>query len=60
MTSKVYKAALDFGGITFSFASDAHALENVGDIGAPVAIARWLGIPGSRVVHLTDLQRRRR
>ncbi len=58
MTSKIYKAALDFGGIKFSFASDAHAVENVGDIGAPIAIARWLGIPGGRIVHLADLQGR--
>nr|MDO8088005.1 hypothetical protein [Candidatus Sigynarchaeum springense] len=59
MTSKVYKAALDYGGITFSFASDAHGLENVGDIGAPMAIARGLGIPGKQILHLADFQGKR-
>ncbi|NMC06028.1 MAG: hypothetical protein GYA24_12505 [Candidatus Lokiarchaeota archaeon] len=58
MITRIYKAALDFGGIKFSFASDAHALENVGDIGAPIAIARWLGIPGNCILHLADLQGR--
>lgn len=60
MTSRLYKAALDHGGIKFSFASDAHGLENVGDIGAPIAVARWLGIPGNRIMHIADLQRQHR
>ncbi|MEX2754070.1 MAG: hypothetical protein Q6365_001665 [Candidatus Sigynarchaeota archaeon] len=60
MTSKIYKAALDYGGIKFSFASDAHDLENVGDIGIPIVIARWLGIPGHRILHVADLYSRHR
>ncbi len=56
MTARIYNKALNFGSIKFSFASDAHELENVGDIGTPITIARWLGILGSRIVPLADLK----
>nr|MDO8108947.1 hypothetical protein [Candidatus Sigynarchaeota archaeon] len=56
ITNKIYKAALDHGGINFSFGSDAHELEDAGDIGMPAAIAGLLGIPGSHILHITDLK----
>ena len=58
ITNKIYTMALDHGGISFSFASDAHDLENVGDIGLPIVTAKMLGIPGDRVLHLRDLEKR--
>ena len=54
MTSKVYKEALENDKIMFSFGSDAHVLENAGDIFTPIMISRALKIPGKRIMHLKD------
>lgn len=60
ITSRVYQAALARPHVMFSFASDAHRLDLVGDIWTPVAIARALGIPGHRIVDLVGVTTRRR
>ncbi|MFX0098044.1 MAG: hypothetical protein ACFFCS_00575 [Candidatus Hodarchaeota archaeon] len=54
MTSKIYQEALRYADIMFSFGSDAHGLENAGDIFTPILISRVLKIPGKRIMHLKD------
>ncbi|HME51282.1 MAG TPA: hypothetical protein VKM55_03635 [Candidatus Lokiarchaeia archaeon] len=58
ITSTIYKMALDHGGISFSFASDAHDLENAGDIGFSIVLSKFLAIPGEKILHVRDLQGR--
>ena len=48
----IYRAALEYPEIQFSFRSDAHELERVGDIGFPIFLARWLAIPSNRILQL--------
>lgn len=55
ITSTIYKMALDHGGISFSFASDAHDLENAGDIGFPIIFSKFFAIPGEKILHAVDL-----
>ena len=58
VSTRIYQAALARPGIRFSFASDAHGLDLVGDIGIPISIARFLGIPRRRVLRMGDLASR--
>ena len=50
ITAKIYQQALEYGGINFSFASDAHGLPLVGDIGLPIMVSRMLKIPSKCIV----------
>ncbi len=60
MITKVYKKALEYGSIKFSFGSDAHHVDNVGDIGSGLVVARFLGIPKARILDPSGLRRRAR
>jgi histidinol phosphatase-like PHP family hydrolase len=50
MLTSIYKHALQFPEIRFSFGSDAHSVESVGDIANQRVFAKILGIPNNRIV----------
>jgi histidinol phosphatase-like PHP family hydrolase len=52
MLSKIYKKALVYPEIKFSFASDAHHIDEIGDIFVPRFISRILHIPTSRLLYI--------
>ncbi|MHA1792068.1 MAG: PHP domain-containing protein [Promethearchaeota archaeon] len=58
ITTQIYKKMLETTSVKFSFASDAHSINLVGDIYLPIVVARFLGIPGDRILHLEDLKGR--
>ena len=50
MLTSIYKHAIQFPEIKFTFGSDAHAVDRVGDIASQRLFAKILGVPNNRIV----------
>ncbi|HME51280.1 MAG TPA: hypothetical protein VKM55_03625 [Candidatus Lokiarchaeia archaeon] len=42
----------------FGFASDTHVLEYAGDVGYPVLVSKFIGIPSQKKFHAGDSRNR--
>jgi histidinol phosphatase-like PHP family hydrolase len=52
MLKEIYQTALTYPEIPFSFGSDAHNINEVGDIEIPIQLASELEIPVSRIINI--------
>lgn len=52
MLKEIYQTALAYPDIPFSFGSDAHQINEIGDINIPIQIAYELDIPISRIIKI--------